>query len=71
MAPIASELKFDLRFEIINLNYPGIIVHVASNSQFGGLGGHGGLQTASEVASGLIIELSDLNNLCYHDFSGL
>ena len=37
MASMASEFKFDLRFEISNLNYPGIIVHVASNSHFGGL----------------------------------
>ena len=29
----ASEFKFDLRFEIRNLNYPIIIVHVASNSE--------------------------------------
>ena len=55
--------SYDLRFEISNLNYPGIIVHVASNSHFGGLGGHGGLQTASEVTSGLGIKISDLNYL--------
>ena len=33
----SSESKFGLRFEISNLNYPGIDVHVASNSHFGGL----------------------------------
>ena len=37
VASMASEFKFDLRFEISNLNYPGIIVHVALNSYFGGL----------------------------------
>ena len=31
------EVKFDLRFEISNLNYLGIHVHIASNSHFGGL----------------------------------
>ena len=34
-------------------------MHIASNS-------YGGLQTASEVTSGLGFELSDLNNLCHH-----
>ena len=56
-ADFKSEFKFDLRFGISNLNYPGIDVNVASNS-------HCGLQTASEAASDLTIELSDLNNLC-------
>ena len=37
MASMASEFKFDLRFEISNLNYPGMDVHVATNSNFGGL----------------------------------
>ena len=37
MASIASEVKFDFRFEISNLIYPSIHVHVASNSHFGGL----------------------------------
>ena len=68
MASIASEVKFNLGFEISNLNYPGIHVHVAPNSHFGGLGGHGGLQTTSEVTSGLKIKLSDLNYLCCHAF---
>ena len=58
--------KFDIRFEIRNLIYPGIHVFVASNGHFGGLWGHGGLQTALEVTSGLGIKLSDLNNLCSH-----
>ena len=37
--------SYDLRFEIRNLDYPGICVHIASD----GLRGHGGLQTTSEV----------------------
>ena len=36
MASMASLFKFDLKFEISNVNNPGIIVHVASNSHFGG-----------------------------------
>ena len=67
---MASELKFNLRFQISNLNYPGIIVDVVSNSHLGGLRGYGGLQTALEVTSDLIIELSDLNNP-FPWFSGL
>ena len=37
--------SYDLRFEISNLEYPGIHVHIVSND----LQGHGGLQTTSEV----------------------
>ena len=54
--------SYDLRFDISNLDYPGIHVHIASNS----LRGHGGLQTTSEVTSDLKIQLSDLNYLCSH-----
>ena len=68
MASMASEVTFDLRFEISNLNYPGIHMHVAPNSHFGGLRGHGGLKTASEVTSDLKFELSDLNNPCWQAF---
>ena len=64
MASIASEIIFNLGFEISNLNYPGIHVHVASNGHLHGLCGHDGLQTASEVTSGLGIELSDINYPC-------
>ena len=64
----ASEVKFELRFEISILNYPGIHVYIAFNNHFGDLWGHGGLQTASEVTSGLRIKLSDLNYLCPHVF---
>ena len=56
--------SYDLRFEISNHNYPGIHVHIASNS----LIGHGGLQTTSEVRSDLKIQLSDLDYICNHAF---
>ena len=71
LPPMASEAmvaskrprrSYDLRFDISNLDYPGIHVHIA----FKGLRGHGSLQTTSEVTSDLKIQLSDLNNLCYH-----
>ena len=65
---MTSEVKFDLIFEISNLDCPGIHVHVASNSHIVDLRGHGSLQTASEVTNGLGIELSGLNNLCSHAF---
>ena len=61
---MASEVKFDLRIEINNLNYHGIYVHVASNYHFGGLWGHGGLKTssmASEFKFDLTFEISNLN----------
>ena len=61
---MTSEVKLDLRFEISNLDYPGIHVHVASNSHIVDLWGHDSLQTASEFAYGLKIELSDLYYLC-------
>ena len=68
MASMASEVTFNLRFEIPNLNYPDIHMHVAPNSHFVGLRGYGGLKTASEVTSHLGIELSDLNYICCHAF---
>ena len=49
-------------FEISNLNYPGIYSLLAEH---GNADGHS-LQTVSEVTNGLIIEVSDLNNLCKH-----
>ena len=36
--------SYDLRFEIGNLDYPGIHVHIVSNN----LAGHGGLQMTSD-----------------------
>ena len=61
---MTSEVKFNLRFEISNLDYSGIHVHVASYSHIVDLQGYGSLQIASEVTYGLGIELSDLNYLC-------
>ena len=48
-------VKFDLRFEISNLNYTGIKVHVASSSYFGGLRP---LQPANDLGGRMT---SDLN----------
>ena len=62
-ASMASKVRYDLRFEISNLNYHGIDVHIASNSFLGSLWGHGGLQTASiasEVKFYLRFEISNL-----------
>ena len=57
--------SYDLSFEISNLEYPGIHVHIASNGLrgHGGLRGHSGLQTTSEVTFDLKIQLSDLDYL--------
>ena len=52
--------SYDLRFEISNLDYPGIHVHIASN----GLRGHGGLQTTSEVIWRLPWPLRLLEAIC-------
>ena len=37
VADFKLEVKFDLKFENSNPYNPGIVVHVASNSHFGGL----------------------------------
>ena len=55
----------------LNLKLAALITQVFKcilplNSRLGGLRGHCDLQTASEVKSGLGIELSDLENLCFH-----
>ena len=47
--------SYDLRFDISNLDYPGIHVHIASK----GLRGHGGLQMTSEVTPDLKIQLGE------------
>ena len=49
-ASMASDINFDLRFEISNLHYPGNYVHVAFNNHFGDLWGHDSLQMTSEIA---------------------
>ena len=56
---MASKVKFNLMFEISNLNYSGIDMHIASKSI-----GHGGLQMASiasEVKFDLLFEINNLN----------
>ena len=52
----------------VTLINPGIHAHIAPNSSFGGLWGHGDLQMTSEVKADLKIELSDLNYLCSHAY---
>ena len=49
----ASEAKSGLRFEISDLNYLDIHVHIAYMVPYDGLWGHYSLQTASEVKFGL------------------
>ena len=63
-ASMASDVNFNLRFEISNLNYPGNYVYVVLNTLFGCLRGHEGLQMTSEVATDLKFEISGLNNPC-------
>ena len=62
------EVRSDLRIELSDLKYPDMFVHIVYDSHFGGLLGHGGLHTASEVNSDFGIKLSDLNYLCSHAF---
>ena len=61
---MASEVKSDFIFELSDFDYPGNHVHIASNSHFGDLRGHGSLKMAS-MASGfkydLRFEISNLN----------
>ena len=61
-----SLANFNIILDTTNLNYPGILVHVASDSHLGGILGHDGLQMTLEVTSDLKIELGDLNCLCVH-----
>ena len=56
LASMASEVVFHLRFEISIPEYPVTNVYLG-NRHLGGLGGHGGLQMASEVKSDLRFEL--------------
>ena len=58
-AMVASNVKFDWRFEIGNLNYLGIDVHISSNSFLGGL------QTASIVAEVNFDLRFEISNLIY------
>ena len=45
---MASEVRYDLRIELSDLDYPDIHVHIASNIHFCGIRGHCSLQTASK-----------------------
>ena len=77
MSPKPSVLRFlnsdminthsDLRFEMSNLNYPGIYVHVAFNSHFGSLWYHGGLQMTSRslLTSNLSLVASITHIQCF------
>ena len=60
MALMASNFKFD----ISNLKYPGIYVHVASNSHLGGLRGYDSLEMSPEVTYDPIFETFDFNYPC-------
>ena len=64
-------VKSDLEFEICDLNYPHIHVHVTLLIQFLDLQGNCSLQTASEVKSDLRFEISDLNYPHIHVHVGL
>ena len=74
---LSSAVKFNLRFVISNLNYPCISIqgHFASNSHFGGLWGHGGLQMSSGFKFDLGFEISNLHypviNVYNSHFGGL
>ena len=65
-----EEAKFDIKFEISNLNNPIIHMHIAPRNQYGDLRGHGSLKTASEAASDVKFELSDLDYIYTHIFLG-
>ena len=56
------EVKSGLRFEMSDLNYPHIHVHIAYIAHFGG----SEATTASEVKSDLRFEISDPNYLLIH-----
>ena len=55
----------DIIFKLIDFNYPGINVHIASNYHFCGLSVCGGLHMASEVGDDLKIELRHLDHRTY------
>ena len=63
---MAPELRSDLRFEISDLDYLHIHVHLAYRDPFDSLGGHYSLQTASEVRSDFRFDISDLKYLHIH-----
>ena len=69
----ASEVRSDLRFEISDLNYLHIHVHIVYMvlGLFNSKGGHYSLQTAAEVKSDLRFGISDPNYICDPKFQGL
>ena len=62
----ASEIKSALIFEIYDLDYLHIHVHIVYSVPYGHLRGHYSLQTALEVKCDLRFEISDLNYLHIH-----
>ena len=54
VAMVASEVRYELSFEISNIIYPVIYVHIVS---FGDLGSHRRPQVASEVKFDLRIQI--------------
>ena len=60
-----SDCKFDFIFEINNLRYPNIYMHVASNSPSDGPRGHGGLQIASMTSEFILDIRFEIGNLSY------
>ena len=70
---MASKVKFNLRFEISNLNYPSISAHVflltavlVASEAVAASNRPQRSQMTSEVANDLIFELSDFNYPCCH-----
>ena len=64
-ASMTSLIKFDIQFEMTNLNFAGIYVYDGSNGHYDGLWGHGDLQMTLEVTAELKFEFIGLNNLCH------
>ena len=46
---MTSEVKFDLGFELCDLNYPDIHVHIASINSLNRISGHGKLESILSV----------------------
>ena len=65
MEKTLKSVKFNLIFEISDLNYPSILVLIACDSKFGGLQGHCGLQMASMASVVKFYFIFEINNLNY------
>ena len=70
MASMSLKVEFGFRFEISNLNYHYIYMHISSYGNFNGLGGCGDLQMTSKVTFDLKFELTGLIDLSYSYDSG-